>query len=891
MRRAAFRVVMILHFLVICAASYSLKASEHENINPYEYIVFSEENAAVQTDGTADVWEYTEHGLQISGKNHDISGKMFTIDGLLDFGDQAQKSAGVNRVRIDGLARTGTRMIVKLFLDDEQVPFAEKQLKTQSEKGNWTEEKPVFFEIEEPFFGLHTLRFSVEAPTTPDDKKAEALIRSIRFYRESIPTVYVNIDETLGSIEAMNADPVHETVCYGSLTIRVPDGYVSEYDEKEPQAYSGGEYQMEYIRGRGESTWQEAKKPYKIKLEKSEELFGMGASKHWALIANFFDRSFVRNRITYRLGEAIGLAYTPKLVPVDVVINGDYQGLYYLSETIRVEDERIGIDNLEDFTAGDEDITGGYLLSNRRPWDTDGYPFETDRSGTMLVVSPEELSDPDVPDEKLQEMYDYIIGYFKEAENAVFGPGGLDENGRHYTEFLDLDSMARYYLIQEFSMNRDAYRTDSSYLYKPRGGKLYWGPLWDFDLNAWGGDTTETYLADNETAASSTQEIYQQYAWCRVLRGDPVFVEAVQKAWGGKENDDPAALRRQLQELVRDGGILDQYEAELGAAAENNADIPGYTFDYLAEAGDLDGELIDTDFHGEIYRLKRWIKARMDWFDDHIDHLLDENARVDLTFCSDGNILDTWSVVNGETVYELPIPESEDGRFFAGWYGDCQEYDEETGEEYTASMQYRNGSSFTEDTVLTAKWETKDEITLPEAIFLEREEAYVKTDSYKPFSCTIMPEGAETTVFYTSSDPSLAYIDQYDELCVRGKTGDVTITAETVNGLKAEYLLHIVAVEETDDFSWDSDQISDAIYSFGVDEEEIHMKPGEYRKINITFDPEYALKPEFRILNAQEEIAGMTQEGVLVARSKGTAVIFIVNDRKEDAVRLNVTVE
>ena len=108
MRRAAFRVVMILHFLIICAASYSFEASEHENFNPYEYIVFSEENAAVQTDGTADVWEYTEHGLQISGKNHDISGKMFTIDGLLDFGDQAQKSAGVNRVRIDGLARTGT---------------------------------------------------------------------------------------------------------------------------------------------------------------------------------------------------------------------------------------------------------------------------------------------------------------------------------------------------------------------------------------------------------------------------------------------------------------------------------------------------------------------------------------------------------------------------------------------------------------------------------------------------------------------------------------------------------------------------------------------------------------------------------------------------------------
>ncbi|MEE3460050.1 MAG: YifB family Mg chelatase-like AAA ATPase, partial [Candidatus Faecousia sp.] len=593
-------------------------------------------------------------------------------------------------------------------------PFAVKQLSAQSEEGNWREEKPVFAEIAEPLRGEHSIRFMVEDMTSPARKKSEALIRGIRFYRETLPTVYVHIDESIGSVEAMNADPDHHTRCYGSIEIRVPEGYVCEYAGEGSESYEGGWYTLEYIRGRGESTWSEAKKPYKIKLESKADLFGMGANKHWALIANFFDRSFVRNRLTYRLGEALGLDYTPRLVPVEVVINGDYQGLYYLSETVRVGDSRVAIDDLESYTAAEGDISGGYLLSNRRPWDTEGYLFETDRSGTMTVVSPEALDDPLVGEETLREMFEYIVGYFQDAENAVFGLNGLDANGVHYTEYLDLDALARVYLIQEFSMNRDAYRTDSSFLYKPRGGKLYWGPLWDFDLDAWGGDSVETYLADDGQAAQVTEGIYHQYAWFRVLRGDPVFVEAVRAAWGGPDCDDPATLRFQLAEAIQDGGLLDRYEEELTCAAEANADLPGYTFDYLAEADWLEGPTIETDFHGEIYRLKRWIGDRMRWFDENIENLLDENARVDLTFISDGETLEIRNVVNDEPVFGFPVPEAREGRLFAGWYADAVNWDEETGEESVSPQRVVEGGSFCEDTVLTARWVGAEEVILPE---------------------------------------------------------------------------------------------------------------------------------------------------------------------------------
>ena len=884
--------------ILLCLAALALTGTADgtalpgEGSDPCAPIDFTGDGGVMlrMTDGPVGCCAYDGDGVFLSGKYASWSGVSFSLPGSWNFGDE--DSAPVCRVRIDGLARQGTNVVVSLFLDDEDEPFAVKQLSAQSEEGNWREEKPVFAEIAEPLRGEHSIRFMVEDMTSPARKKSEALIRGIRFYRETLPTVYVHIDESLGSVEAMNADPDHHTRCYGSIEIRVPEGYVCEYAGEGSESYEGGWYTLEYIRGRGESTWSEAKKPYKIKLESKADLFGMGANKHWALIANFFDRSFVRNRLTYRLGEALGLDYTPRLVPVEVVINGDYQGLYYLSETVRVGDSRVAIDDLESYTAAAEgDISGGYLLSNRRPWDTEGYLFETDRSGTMTVVSPEALDDPLAGEETLREMLAYIVGYFQDAENAVFGLNGLDANGVHYTEYLDLDALARIYLIQEFSMNRDAYRTDSSFLYKPRGGKLYWGPLWDFDLDAWGGDSVETYLAEDGQAAQATEGIFQQYAWFRVLRGDPVFVEAVRAAWGGPDCDDPATLRFQLAEAIRDGGLLDRYEEELTCAAEANADLPGYTFDYLAEADWLEGPTIETDFHGEIYRLKRWIGDRMRWFDENIENLLEENARVDLTFISDGETLEIRNVVNDEPVFGFPVPEAREGRLFAGWYADAVNWDEETGEESVSPQRVVEGSSFCEDTVLTARWVGAEEVILPEAIFLAQSEAYVRNGAYVPFGCTVMPEGADDTVFYTSSDPGRAYIDNYGMLRVRDKPGDVTITAATVNGLTAEIVLHIAFPGAEDgDWSCDGEEVSEGIWSFWVDETEITMRPGEYRRVEIAFEPEIALKPDFRILNAAEDIAFMTPEGMLAARSEGTAVIFIVNDRKDEAVRLTVTV-
>nr|MCR5215101.1 CotH kinase family protein [Eubacterium sp.] len=178
--------------------------------------------------------------------------------------------------------------------------------------------------------------------------------------QHGIPVLYFNIDESKGTIEAMNQSPDHTAECYGSVTIKVPEGYKSEYSDQ--TAEDMYDLELEYIRGRGTSSWIiPDKKPYKMKFDKGQDLFGMGKNKHWVLLANAMDNTFLRNKITYKLGEELGMDYVMSSIPVEVVMNGRYYGLYYLCEHVRIGKTRIAIDELEEKDTSADKITGGYL--------------------------------------------------------------------------------------------------------------------------------------------------------------------------------------------------------------------------------------------------------------------------------------------------------------------------------------------------------------------------------------------------------------------------------------------------------------------------------------------------------------------------------------------------
>ena len=171
-----------------------------------------------------------------------------------------------------------------------------------------------------------------------------------------IPLIVIHVDEqelktddkgdTYGSIRDMNESADHSVRCKGSVDILVPEGYSYGYGESvlEPDAETG-RLQLSYIRGRGNSTWTNDKRPYKIKFKSGQDLFGMGSSKEWGLIANASDMTLMKNRIINWLGEQMSLQFTPRMVPVDVVMKGSYGsetylGSYCLSELVDVEKNR-----------------------------------------------------------------------------------------------------------------------------------------------------------------------------------------------------------------------------------------------------------------------------------------------------------------------------------------------------------------------------------------------------------------------------------------------------------------------------------------------------------------------------------------------------------------------
>lgn len=226
------------------------------------------------------------------------------------------------------------------------------------------------------------------------------------------------------------------------------------------------------IKGRGNYTWKGFdKKPYRLKLTDKQPLLGMTKSKHFALLAHADDsKGFMRNAIGFELARLIGMTWTPMAKPVEVVLNGDYIGLYFLTETIRVDKDRVNIVEQEDEETDPSKVTGGWLV------EIDNYnedPHVTIKEGgehTMWITykTPEVLS-------SAQE--DFLTNEMRRIDQLVYG----DKNSDKLWEVLDIDALARFYIVQELTDNYESFH-GSCYLYREMGDGEKWkfGPAWDF---------------------------------------------------------------------------------------------------------------------------------------------------------------------------------------------------------------------------------------------------------------------------------------------------------------------------------------------------------------------------------------------------------------------------
>lgn len=350
------------------------------------------------------------------------------------------------------------------------------------------------------------------------------------------------------------------------------------------------------IETRGSSSQTLPKKPYGIDTleddgleDKNVELLGMPKENDWILNSFAFDDSMMRDYISYEMTRKMG-QYAVNLKYCEVVLNGEYIGLYALSEKIKRDGDRVDIAKLKDDENSFPEITGGYLMQTDRPSDEDPNAWEANGAGYIH----EKPNSQDITSAQSS----YIETVFR----------ALDENAANadiingYPAIIDVPSFVDYMLIAEIASNVDAYAL-STYYHKDRGGKLRAGPVWDYnltfgnDLFQWGYDRSFT-------------NVWQfQYSNVGANFWGDLFNNPTFKCYASKR----------FHEVTTAGAPLN-YQAL--------SDVIDTTVNLISEAVVRENERWNTieDFSGEITAMKSWIQERIGWMTDNLGQFSDCNT-------------------------------------------------------------------------------------------------------------------------------------------------------------------------------------------------------------------------------------------------------------------------
>jgi hypothetical protein len=244
------------------------------------------------------------------------------------------------------------------------------------------------------------------------------------------------------------------------------------YGEKAPESEV---YELT-VRGRGNSSFKMPKYGLKLEFKDKVKLFGMPKNRDWALIANYGDKTHLRNYMITRLSEWLGAKYTPRMQFVEVYLNRKYMGLYLLSETIKVAKNRVNID--------ENDTT--FLVEKEDSKKFDPPYVQSDNGYYYHIKSPKNPSP-----ETEQLLLDHINAFEK------FAMRPYRYNSDEIVDWIDLDDYLLFYWVHEFSKNEDGNFARSVHFTWKKGEPIHFGPLWDFDL-AFGNASREQNKAPEE---------------------------------------------------------------------------------------------------------------------------------------------------------------------------------------------------------------------------------------------------------------------------------------------------------------------------------------------------------------------------------------------------------
>ena len=340
--------------------------------------------------------------------------------------------------------------------------------------------------------------------------------------KTDLPTIY---------IETFDGNGIYSKEIYEYCRLHYVDetGTVTSYDSVS-------------IRGRGNSTWNMKKKPYKIKFLNKEKFLGKGyaKAKRWTLMANCGDKTLIRNAVTSAMGAFTSLKFNPAYKFVDLVLNGEYMGNYQISDQVDVRPHRVNITEQPYPISDTTNITGGYLL------EVDGFK-EGNCFTTTSYKAPVRIHYPD--DEEIDSRQNaYIRSYINQTFEPALSSQDFTDPEKGYRAIVDTASLIDWYICTEVSANIDGFY--STYFYKEQDDpRLFWGPLWDYDI-AYNND----YRVQNDMRyESSVNQLMADIAysaskaWVNRMWEDPWFQKTVYTRY--KELID-AGLESHMQEIV-----------------------------------------------------------------------------------------------------------------------------------------------------------------------------------------------------------------------------------------------------------------------------------------------------------------------------------------------------
>jgi len=332
------------------------------------------------------------------------------------------------------------------------------------------------------------------------------------------------------------------------------------------------------IRGRGNSSWHwYSKKPYRIKLDEKAGILGLKADKDWVLLANYRDPTQLMNTFAFTVGHGLGLPYTNRVRYVEVTLNGSYIGLYLLTEQVEQGSSRVAI-NPDEGVLLSLDLDDGPELS----------PNVGDNFWSSVYQMPVSVKSPD---STFTAQLSTVRSNFGQLENAI---RNADYNA--VEKLLDIQSFIDYMLIQELVYNVEVDAPRSIFLYKDRGGRWTFGPLWDFDA---GFDFDWSTMYTGHNYFYSYKEL--------VLGTDPV------------NHTKGYRVPSFFTDLFRNKRFVTEYKArwlavkdkvmsEYWATTQKYADnISG------AMARDAARWPIDKNYKTETPRMKQWLTNRIDY--------------------------------------------------------------------------------------------------------------------------------------------------------------------------------------------------------------------------------------------------------------------------------------